>query len=324
MSNKEGSLFRLDGGGACCHMLGMELWIPITIAAAFSQNLRFMLQKHLKATSLSTAGATFSRFLYAAPLAGALLLLVLAKTGVAAPETSPRFWLFAGLGGISQILATMLVVALFAERNFAIGITFKKTETIQTAMFGLIILGEGISQAGLFAVVVGLIGVVLMSDPPKSDSTRWYHWLSNRAVVFGLGAGALFGFSGIAYRGASLSLGDQGFFIRALFTLMCVTTFQTVAMALYLRFREPGEIGRVARHWRITFLVGLTGMVGSLGWFTAFTLQNAAYVKALGQIELVFTFLASYFFFKERSTRRELLGIGFVIASILLLVMTLR
>jgi len=25
----------------------MELWIPITIAAAFSQNLRFMLQKHL-------------------------------------------------------------------------------------------------------------------------------------------------------------------------------------------------------------------------------------------------------------------------------------
>ena len=51
----------------------MELWIPITIAAAFSQNLRFMLQKHLKATGLSTGGATFARFLFAAPLAAALL-----------------------------------------------------------------------------------------------------------------------------------------------------------------------------------------------------------------------------------------------------------
>jgi len=33
----------------------LELWIPITIAAAFFQNLRSALQKHLKGR-LSTAG----------------------------------------------------------------------------------------------------------------------------------------------------------------------------------------------------------------------------------------------------------------------------
>ena len=37
----------------------MELWIPITIFAAFMQNIRFMLQKHLKTKRLSTGGATF-------------------------------------------------------------------------------------------------------------------------------------------------------------------------------------------------------------------------------------------------------------------------
>ena len=301
----------------------MELWIPITIAAAFCQNLRFMLQKHLKATGLSTAGATFSRFLYAAPLATLLLLALAVGWDVALPATNPRFWLFACLGGVSQILATMLVVALFAERNFAVGITFKKTETIQTALFGLVILGEGISRNGLFAVMIGLVGVLLIADPPQRDGRVWYARVFNRAAAFGLGAGALFGFSGIAYRGASLALVDAGFFTRAVFTLMCVTTFQTIAMAAWLTWREPGEIARVARNWRITFLVGLTGMLGSLGWFTAFTLQNAAYVKALGQVELVFTFLASYLIFKERSTGRELIGIALVILSILILVLFL-
>jgi len=301
----------------------VALWVPITIAAAFSQNLRFMLQKHLKATGLSTAGATFARFLFAAPLAASLLVLYVAQTGVEIPQTSGRFWIFACLGGLAQILATMLVVALFAERNFAVGITFKKTEVIQTALFGLLILGEGISAGGLSAILVGLLGVIILADPPQVVGLRWHQRVFNRASVFGLGAGALFGFSGIAYRGASLALGDHGFFLRAVFTLMCVTTFQTISMALYLRFREPGEMSRVAKNWRVTSLVGVTGMLGSLGWFTAFTLQNAAYVKALGQVELVFTFLASYFIFKERSTPRELLGIGLVILSILLLILAL-
>jgi len=77
----------------------------------------------------------------------------------------------------------------------------------------------------------------------------------------------------------------------------------------------------VVASWRVSSLVGVTSMLGSFGWFVAFALQNAAYVKAVGQVELVFTFLASYFVFKERSTRKELLGIGLIVASILLLVL---
>lgn len=301
----------------------MPLWIPITIAAAFSQNLRFMLQKHLRSTGLSTGGATFARFLYAAPLAAGLLGGYLIVTGAALPPPSLRFFLFGALGGMAQIMATMLVVALFAERNFTVGITFKKTETIQTALWSLLILGEGLSGDGLFAILVGLLGVIVLADPPRGSGLIWQKRVFNRASIYGIGAGMLFGFSGMAYRGASLSLGDSDFFLRAVFTLMCVTSFQTVAMALYLRLRQPGEITRVARHWRVTGLVGLTGMLGSLGWFAAFTLQNAAYVKALGQVELIFTFVASYFIFKERSSPRELVGIGLVFVSILLLILVL-
>ena len=146
----------------------------------------------------------------------------------------------------------------------------------------------------------------------------------NRAAGIGLASGALFGVSAIGYRGASLALGDGHFLMRSVFTLMCVTVFQSLIMAVWLRLRETGEIAKVVRHWRVTFLVGLTGMIGSLGWFTAFTLQNAAYVKALGQVELIFSFCASYFIFKETTTRREVLGIALVILSILVLVLFLK
>jgi drug/metabolite transporter (DMT)-like permease len=64
-------------------------------------------------------------------------------------------------------------------------------------------------------------------------------------------------------------------------------------------------------------------MAGSLSWFIAFTLQTAAYVQALGQVELLFSLMASVLFFKESVSRRELGGIGFLGLSILVLVLVL-
>ncbi len=61
-------------------------------------------------------------------------------------------------------------------------------------------------------------------------------------------------------------------------------------------------------------------MVGSFCWFSAFTLQNAAYVNTLGQVELLFSLAASVLFFKEKISGRELLGIAVLLASIVLLV----
>jgi len=302
----------------------MELWIPISIFAAFAQNLRFMLQKHLKATRLSTAGATLSRFVFAAPLAFAMVAFLIGSGLREMPGVLPAFFLYASVGGIAQILATACVVALFASRNFTVGITLKKTETFQTAILALIVLGEVISAWGLVAIAIGLVGVVLLSDPPDQvEKLPWRDRLFNKASGLGLLSGALFGVSATGYRGASLSLSDGDFLIRAFVTLAFVTIFQSLVMGAWLMWRDRAEVARVFRAWRVTALVGLTGVLGSAGWFMAFTLQNAAYVKALGQIELVFTFLASWLVFREKSTRREVVGIGLVVASILVLILAL-
>ena len=67
--------------------------------------------------------------------------------------------------------------------------------------------------------------------------------------------------------------------------------------------------------------VGIIGMAGSVCWFTAFSLQNAAYVSALGRIELVFTFIASVFFFREKATWTEIVGILLIVCAIMLILL---
>lgn len=302
----------------------MELWVPITVLAAFMQNARSGLQKHLKA-SLSTSGATFSRFVFAAPLAALYLGGLIGLAGYDMPGWTVPFVLFSMLGGVSQIAATALLVSIFSFRNFAVGTTFSKTETVQTALFGLVILGERVSTGALAGIAVSLAGVVLISlkpDPkagPRSAVQHLARWL-DRAALAGIVSGAFFGISAVSYRAASLSLDSGDFIVRAAMTLAFVTLFQTVVMAVVMRMREPGQIRAVFAAWRVSSIVGLTGMLASALWFTAMTLQNAAYVRALGQVELIFTFAASRLVFGERSTGRELAGIGLVTVGVLILV----
>lgn len=133
------------------------LWIWITLAAAAVQTLRFMLQKKLASTGLSVGGATFSRFLFGAPIA---VLTAVATLQMAGPLPLPgaRFWAFALLGGAAQVAGTFLTVSLFKLRNFAVGVAFTKTETVQVALMSLLVLGEAVSGLGWAGIALGLGG----------------------------------------------------------------------------------------------------------------------------------------------------------------------
>lgn len=298
----------------------MDAWIILSIAAAGFQTLRFMLQKSLSMGTLSAGGATFARFFYSAPFALVVVVGYLGWTqGGALPELGPLFWVYVLGGGLAQILATYFVVLIFATRNFAVGITLKKTETIQTALVGFVILGDRVSLLGMLAICIGLVGVLVLSDPPKVHARGWRK-LANRAAGLGMASGLFFAISAVTYRGATLEVASDDVFLRAAIAVSAVTMSQTIGMSLWLRWKEPGEVRRVWAARRVAAWMGLASMLGSLSWFTAFTLQNAAYVFAVGQIEVIFSLLASVLFFKEKITGRELVGIALLTASILVLV----
>lgn len=293
-------------------------WIPITIGAAAIQAVRFALQKHLSGR-LSAVGATFVRFAYGAPLAIALVLLLWAS-GWEIPGLNGRFVAIALGAGLAQILATVLLVASFRLRNFTVGLTLSKTETLMTALLSALMLGEMIGGSALLAIALTVMGVVLMSGLPRPGD--WRQGLFGPAALMGLGAGVIFGFSATGYRAATLALDGGAPAVRAAVALAFVTSAQTVGVALWLAWRDRPTLVASFRNWRIASLVGLTSIIGSFGWFTAFALQHAAYVKALGQIELVFAYLLSVRAFKERSSHSERIGMVLVVLGILLLILS--
>ncbi len=289
----------------------MSLWVVATVLAALAQTTRFVLQKRLGQAGLSATGATFARFLYAAPLAFMAAMVTRAVLEVPLPEMGARFWGFVAVGGLAQIVATELTVRLFALRNFAVGVAFTKTEIVLVALFSAIVLGEVPSGLGVVAIALGFLGVIAMARGGP---------VTGRAAAMGLAAGALFGVAATGYRGAALALEPAPFFLRATVALAAATALQTVVMAAWLLWRDRAAFAQVLRGWRATAPVGITGMLGSLGWFTAFSLQSAAYVRALGQVELLFTLMASVVIFRERLRARELAGIALIGVSVVLLV----
>lgn len=76
----------------------MSLWIPITIVAAFLQNVRSALQKHLKGV-MGTTGATFVRFGYGFPFALLFVLVLNRVAGYPLPAANGTFAVWVVVGG---------------------------------------------------------------------------------------------------------------------------------------------------------------------------------------------------------------------------------
>ena len=285
-----------------------DLWIIATLCAATFQTIRFTLQKILADGNLSPLGATYSRFIFAAPLIVLISFIFFATTDISVPYLKGQFLLYAVGGGLAQILATVCVILVFKSRNFAVGITLKKTEVILTAFVGLILIGEGVSPISMSLICLGGLGVFFLSKKVAFVDRSNQSFL-NKSAMYGLLSGLLFAISAVCYRSATLSVVSDLVYLRSGFTLLIVILSQSLIMTIWLALFEPGQIKLVWLERRKGFWVGVTSLSGSFFWFTAFTLQNAAYVKAVGQIELILSLLITTLFFKEQVLRREILGI---------------
>ena len=64
---------------------------------------------------------------------------------------------------------------------------------------------------------------------------------------------------------------------------------------------------------------GLCGFFATLSWFYAFTLIQGSMVRAIGQIELLFSYFSSRYFFKEKVKLMEIIGIIIFVLGVTLL-----
>ena len=294
------------------------LWILLTVWAGFAQTLRNAAQRHLIA-DLGTLGATLVRFLFGLPFALIYLGVVLAISGESIPAITLPFLGWVAEGGVSQILATALLLFVMHERNFAVGVAYSKTELVQVTVFAAVFLGDPTSLWTVIAVVVATIGVLMLSpvDPTRRLRSLVQGWTS-RTALMGVASGGLFAIAAVGYRGAALELDEAPYALAAAYTLVWAMSIQVVLLGGWLLWRNPAVIRALARVWKPSMGAGFMGAAASVGWFTAFAIEPAAHVRTLGLVELLFSFVVARRFFKERLAFAELAGVAMLTLALVI------
>ncbi|MCC7271756.1 MAG: EamA/RhaT family transporter [Alphaproteobacteria bacterium] len=292
------------------------LWIPITIWAAFAQTVRNAAQRHLTPL-LGTLGATLVRFLYGLPFALLWLAFIHEIHGVDVPGFPPEFLLWTVGGGLSQIAGTALLLQVMAERNFAAGVGWTKTEILQVAVFSFVLLREFPSPLALAGIVMATLGVLLLSSTggERALSAIAKGWAS-RAALLGVTSGACFALSTVAFRGSALSLGLASAPLAAAWALAAAQTSQVIMLGGWLLLRDPDVVLRTLRAWRSSLLAGFMGAAASVGWFTAMAMQPVTHVRTLGLVELLFSYAVSWRMFRERLGAAEQVGLVLLILGL--------
>ena len=220
------------------------------------------------------------------------------------------------MGTLAQILATALMLAAMTERSFVVSIAYIKTEPVQVALFGLVFLGDALTLPIALAVLIATAGVVLMSI----ETGQVARTDGNRPALLGIAAGAMFALSAVGFRGAILSLDTPSFIMAATFTLALGLVLQAALLSLYLAVRNRAVLASIFRTWPLSLAAGFLGALASQFWFLAFALATAASVRTLALVEVLFAQAIATFFFGQKTTQHDALGIVLVILGVALLV----
>ena len=293
----------------------MEIWILFTLLAVTMQSVRTAAQKQI-AKSLSASTTTLIRYLFGLPFALAYFFFLRYIYQEESVAGNPVFYRAASLSAMAQIFATVFLVKALTLHNFAVGTALAKTEALLTAIIGGLFFSAALSPIAYLSVALGVVGVLIASNWKISLADLF----QNESIKFGIGAGLGFALASLWIREASLSLELPRLFSAAA-VLLYMVLLQTAICLLFVFIRESSQLSLMLARWRASVFIGFSSLAGSIGWFTAMSLQDAAVVKTLGQTEFAVTLLITYFYFGEKITAKEYIGIILVVLSVILLMM---
>ena len=295
-------------------------WILISVIAAFFQNLRSGIQKNLN-KNISLVASTYVRFMFSLPFAALifffyfngfeqLTILLQQKT----------FLIYVISGSLAQIFFTFVLLYSFQFSNFIVGTTLSKTEVVQISILETLLFQDHFNNLTILGIVISTIGVIIFST---KDKQVLINNLISKSTVIGLFCGFLLALSVVCYRGATLHLEVlSNNFDKALSTLFLAVMFQSIIMTIYIFIFEKEQFKKMYEHKHQCLLAGLSGFLATISWFYAFTIMQAAIVRAVGQVELLFSYIASRYYFKEKIKIEEIIGILIFVLGVLIILTT--
>ncbi|WP_289028396.1 DMT family transporter [uncultured Paraglaciecola sp.] len=285
-------------------------WIFFTLGAVVMQTFRNALQSQLSA-SVSTSGVTLARFLFAPPIALVYLLILYSVSDQIIPTFNQAFILIVLAASLLQIAATSFMVILFKQKNFAVGAGLAKSEALVAGVLGTLFFGSQLSLFGWLGILVGGAAVFVLSGGGKKGG------LSLKTIGIGLACGTCFALTSLFVREASHML-NVPFPHSAAWVLLWVLCIQTLLMSSYIAIKDRSIFIALKNNSGKTLATSVTSCLGSICWFSAMALHHVAYVKTLGQIEVLFTMLIAIFWLKNKVARHEVIGLLLIAAAAVL------
>jgi len=209
-----------------------------------------------------------------------------------------------GLHSLRCIAGLIAIVAIFiALRKLPLAtvVSISFAAPIFTTIFSIFLLSEKVGVYRWLAVLVGFIGILIITEPGISNLNIYYIF----PIIFCLGL------SYVAITLRQLSTTEPVWLISLFFSIAI-----TFLSFLTLPF---GWVMPSFNHFLILSLVGIFGGVSNLWLSQSYKYSEVSLVTPLKYLTLVFAIIFGYFIWDEIPTIKTLIGAFLVIISTLII-----
>ena len=225
----------------------------------------------------------------------------------------PGWWpvLLATIAGILDSTFGGLFYLMAMERTSAHQTTtLSSTAPLWGVLGAVLVLGEPLLWRVVFAAILVIAGAVFLTE--RRHSARPKAWLG---AAFALITGVLWGFAETVPAKLALQAGMSPETLLLVFALS--GALGMLALLPILRPRIPRRVERQGIVFVVLSAVG-GAFCGWLLWLYALNLAPASVISPVRGSTLLFAFIYSVLFLKERPTARAFIGIAAVAAGVLL------
>lgn len=299
------------------------MWIGLALGAGALQVLRNALARQI-GRDVPHAVNAWARFTFNLPFTGTLLCLLTLACGW--PLLDAHFWWWTIACAITQTTAHLCFVAALRHMPFQRTVVLHKTEVAMAPILGVLLFGEFPSASGWVGIGMCALGAVALNA--ARPGTALHEVLRfERGAWLALGSGLSVALASFSLKEACESFrlanpaGELLHLQAAVHALVHAAWLQSAGLSAWLLCCRRDALAALRGRWRECWRFGAASAACSLCWFWAYSLALVAYVKALGQVELVVAACYSHFVLREGGILRQLPAILLVLGGILLVLL---
>ena len=283
------------------------MWVLFAFLSAFFAGMTSILAKcGIKKTDSNVA--TFIRTLVVLPLS--LLMALIVNPNISLGAVSSKTLVFLVLSGLSTGASWLCYFRALSKGDINKVVPIDKSSTVLTIILAVVFLGERVTVYKTLGVVFIAIGTLLMIEKKdtekKSEGEGWLIYALLSAFFASLTT--ILGKIGI--EGVESNLGTA---IRT--AVVIVMSFIMVAFT-----GKTGEIKKIdKKELGFILLSGLSTGASWLCYYKALQDGEAGIVVPIDKLSILVTIAFSYIVFKERLSKKAMLGLVMIVFGTLVL-----